>query len=110
MPVVNSLDDLGGSGTPITEEQLHKILNSITLKMMNIDHADGYLGAIDYEEYGEGGHRVYFSNSLKGLLDQHRYFSELLASPELRGDIGMVLTQNIPPDMVTGDNDTSRLQ
>lgn len=110
MPVVNSLDDLGGSSTPITEDQLHKILNSIALKIVNINTADGYLGAIDYEEYGEGGHRVYFSNSLKGLLDQHRYFSELLANPELRGDIGLVITNNIPPDMVTGDDDTSRLQ
>lgn len=110
MPVVNSLDNLGGSSTPITEDQLHQILNAIALKIVNINHADGYLGAIDYEEYGEGGHRVYFSNSLKALLDQHRYFSELLASPELRGDIGLVLTQSIPPDMVTGDDDSSRLQ
>ena len=110
MPVVNSLDDLGGSGVPITEEQLHKILNAITLKIVNINHSDGHLSAIDYEEHGESGHRVYFSNTLKGLVEQHKYFSGLLASPELRGDIGIAFTQSVPPDMVTGDDDTNRLQ
>lgn len=110
MPIINSLDELGGSGEPITEEQLHKVLNSIVVKIMNIDHGDGYAGSTDYEEFGESGHRVYFSNTLKGLVEQHKYFSQLLANPELRGDIGMVLTRSIPPDMVTGDNDSSRLQ
>lgn len=110
MPVVNDLDSLGGSSTPLTEDQLHKILNSLTLKIHNILHGDGYLGAIDHEEFGDTGHRVYFSNSLRELREMHQYYTSLLASPELRGDIGFSLTTNINPIQVTGNDDTLRLQ
>lgn len=110
MPVITSIDDMGGSESPLTEEQLCKIINSITVKIMNINNADSYLGGIDYEEFGETGHRVYFSSTLSELLKQHAYFSNLLAHPELRGDVGIYFTQNIPPTMVTGDDDSSRLQ
>lgn len=110
MPVVNDLDSLGGSSTPLTDEQLHQILNKITLKIVNIQFGDGYLGAIDHEEFGDTGHRVYFSNSLRELREQHMYFSSLLSNPELRGDIGFSLTTNINPIQVTGNDDTLRLQ
>lgn len=108
MPVVTSLSSL--SGTSITDEQIHAILNSISLKMYNINNADGYLGGIDHEEFGDTGARVYFSNSVRELLAQHKYFSELLANPELRGQVGFYLTQNEPPNMVSGDNDSNRVQ
>ncbi len=100
---IASLDDLS-SGVPITEEQLHTILNKIAVKIHNILHADGYLGAIDYEEFGDTGHRVYFSNTLRELREQHAYFSALLADPESRGDVGYFMTQNIPPVLVVTNN------
>lgn len=110
MPVVSDLDSMGGQTTAITDEQLQSFLNKLTLKIFNIMHGDGYLGAIDHEEFGDTGHRVYFSSSLAELRKQHEHFSNLLANPELRGDIGMWLTSNEPPNMVTGNNDDLRLQ
>lgn len=108
MPVVTSLESLSSSA--ITDEQLHAVLNAIVLKLYNINHSDGHLSGIDHEEFGDTGARVYFSNSVRELLAQHKYFSELLANPELRGDIGFYLTNNQPPNMVSGDNDTNRVQ
>jgi hypothetical protein len=110
MAVVTDLDAMGGSTTPLTDDQLHSFLNKLTLKIFNVMHGDGYLGAVDYEEMGDTGHRVYFAQSLAEMRKQHEYFSKLLANPELRGDFGFFLTQNQPPNMVTGYDDSYRLQ
>lgn len=108
MPVVNTLEAMG-DGISITEDQLHQFLNKITLKIYNILHGDGYLGAVDYEEFGDTGHRVMFSNSLRELREQHAYFSSLLANPELRGDFGYFVSQNVPIHTVTSDDDANRI-
>jgi hypothetical protein len=110
MPIVNSLSQMG-DGTPITEEQIHAFLNKLTLKIHNILQGDGYQGAIDYDEVGgQTGHRVYFSNSLREMRELHAYFSELLANPEKRGDVGFYLTEAQPVSLVEWVNDNTRLQ
>lgn len=101
MPVISSLDSMGGGSVPITDEQIHSFLNSLTIKIFNVLHGDGYQGAIDYEEFGSTGHRVYFSTSLRELREMHAYFSNLLANPELRGDFGFYLTEGQSTSLVT---------
>ena len=109
MPIISSLDSMG-DGTPITEAQIHAFLNKLTIKIHNILNADGYQGAIDYDDMSVGGHRVYFSNSLREMRELHTYFSNLLANPELRGDFGFYLTEAQPVSLVEWVNDNSRLQ
>lgn len=109
MPIINNLDAMG-DGVAITEEQIHAFLNKLTIKIHNVLHSDGHLSAIDYDEMSAGGHRVYFSNSLREMRELHAYFSNLLANPELRGDFGFYLTEAQPVSLVEWVNDNSRLQ
>jgi len=109
MPVINDLSSMG-DGSVITEEQIHAFLNKLTIKIFNILHSNGHESAIDYDEMSVGGHRVYFSNSLREMRELHAYFSNLLANPELRGDFGFYLTEAQPVSLVEWVNDNSRLQ
>jgi len=44
------------------------------------------------------------------MRELHAYFSDLLANPEKRGDVGFYLTEAQPVSLVEWVNDNTRLQ
>lgn len=96
MSTITSLSDLASSPQFITEEQITAIINALHIKMYNITHGGGDDGAIDTQTFGATGIKIDYSKSLSGLMEQMKFYQNLLENPQQRGDFAIGFSQSSP--------------
>lgn len=101
---IQSLDDLTATSA-ITEDQINAILARLDVKIFNLLHDGGHMAAIDTSTPGEAGMTVNYSASLRALMQLREMYAKLLASPELRGDFALGLSQSFPLEVQTNEPD-----
>lgn len=102
---IRSLSDLGTSTVAITEEQINAILADLDVKIYNLIHDGGHLAAVDMNLPGEAGASVNYSASLRTFMSLREMYAKLLASPELRGDYALGMSQLLPLESTTNEHD-----
>ena len=101
---IKTLSDLG-TVSAITEDQINAILARLDIKIFNALHDGGDQAAIDISLPGEAGVTVNYSASLRAFMSLRESYAKLLASPELRGDYALGMSQLLPLESTTNESD-----
>lgn len=80
----------------ITEAQLLALIAALHVKIRNILHGDGSLGAINTSTPGAAGITINYAQSLQSFLAVLKHYENLLANPQLRGDFAIEFSQSSP--------------
>ena len=96
MSTITSLTDLSASAEHITEDQLKALIASLHVKINNILHGAGDLGAINTSTPGPAGITINFAASLQSFIKLLEHYEHLLANPQLRGDFSIEFSQSSP--------------
>lgn len=91
MAEISSLGSL--SGEHITEEQLLAMIAKCDLAIHNILFGNGTWGGVDYQEFGEAGHKAEPSKLVAMILKTKEHYMDMLTHPEKRGDFAVLISQ-----------------